>query len=236
MLTLPTTKSSAVRKNPRYLLIYGPPKVGKSTILSQLEGNLILDLEEGTDYLEALKLKIKNIAEYQQVCEQICSQQPRPYKYVSIDTIDKLEEWAEELATINYKSSNVGKNYTGKSVLNLPNGAGYLWLRNAFQDLVQQAYPLASNVIFVGHVRDKLLEAQGREVSTKDLDLTGKIRTIMCSIVDAIGYIARDKEGNLGVNFKTSETIACGSRCQHLMGQAFWFEGNNFDWSKIYID
>lgn len=236
MLTLPTTKTAALRKSPRYLLIYGPPKVGKSTILSQLEDNLILDLEEGTDYLEALKLKVKGIAEYQQVCEKICSQTPRPYKYVSIDTIDKLEEWAEELATINYKSSAIGKNFTGKSVLSLPNGAGYLHLRNAFQELVQQAYPLARNVIFVGHVRDKMLETQGREVSTKDLDLTGKIRTIMCSIVDAIGYIARDKTGNLGINFKTSETIACGSRCEHLMGQAFWFEGNKFDWSKIYID
>lgn len=235
-MQLPTTKTPATRKSPRYLLIYGPPKVGKTTILSSLDNNLIIDLENGTDFIEALKVNPKTIDEYRQLCTAICSQTPRPYPYVSIDTIDKLEEWAEDLATINYKSSAIGKNFMGKSVLSLPNGAGYLHLRDAFTELVQLAYPLARSVIFVGHVRDKLLETQGREVSAKDLNLTGKVRTMMCSLVDAIGYVTRDKEGNLGINFKTSELIACGSRCQHLLGQSFWFEGNKFDWSKIFID
>jgi GTPase SAR1 family protein len=235
-MQLPTSKTPAERKDPRYILLYGPPKVGKTTILSQLEDNLIIDLENGTELMEALKIKPTSIADYRKICEMICAKQPRPYKYVSIDTVDKLEEWAEELATLNYKASNVGKNFMGKSVLFLPNGAGYLWLRDAFAELMQLAYPLARSVIFVGHVRDKMLESQGREVSSKDLNLTGKVRTIMCSLVDAIGYVTRDKEGNLGVNFKTSETIACGSRCQHLMGQSFWFEGNKFDWKKIFID
>jgi len=236
MITLPTTKTLPERKDPRFLLLYGPPKVGKTSILSQLENNLIVDLENGADFLEALKVKATSIKDYQDICYQICSQTPRQYKYVSIDTVDKLEEWAEELATLNYKSSIMGKNFSGKSVLELPNGAGYLHLRNAFKDLIQLAYPLARSVIFVGHVRDKVIEEAGREVSTRGLDLTGKIRSIMCSLVDAIGLVARDREGNLGVNFKSSEQITCGGRCEHLRGQAFWFKGNEFDWKKIFVD
>lgn len=235
-IQLPTTKTLPERKDPRYLLLYGPPKVGKTTILSQLEGNLILDLEAGSDFLEALKLKVTGIKEYREICEEICSKHPRPYKYVSIDTVDKLEEWAEQLATINYKSSVIGKNFNGPTVLSLPNGAGYLHLRDAFKELIQLAYPLARSVIFVGHVRDKVIEDQGREVSTKGLDLTGKVRSIMCSSVDAIGLLARDKIGNIGINFKSTEQVTCGGRCQHLLGQSFWFEGSAFDWNKIFID
>lgn len=235
-ITLPTIKQPIERKDPRYLLIYGPPKVGKTTILSQLDSNLILDLEGGSDFVEALKLKVSGIKEYREICEKISATQPRPYKYVSIDTVDKLEEWAEQLATLNYKSSVMGKNFNETSVLKLPNGAGYLHLRDAFKELIQLCYPLARTVIFVGHVRDKIIEEQGREVSTKGLDLTGKCRAIMCSSVDAIGMLARDREGNIGINFKTTETVTCGGRCQHLLGQSFWFKGSEFDWSKIFID
>ncbi len=235
-MQLPTTKTPPSRKSPRYMLLYGPPKVGKTTILSQLDNNLIVDLESGTEFMSALKVCPSSIKEYRELCEAICQQTPRPYAHVSIDTIDKLEDWAEELATQNYKASTIGKNFMGTTVLSLPNGAGYLHLKNAFTELIQLAYPLARSVIFVGHVRDKLLETAGREVSAKDLNLTGKVRTMMTSMCDAIGYVTRDREGNLGINFKTSELIACGSRCQHLMGQSFWFKGNEFDWKQIFVD
>jgi len=235
-IQLPTTKTPALRKSPRYLLIYGPPKIGKTTILSQLEDNLILDLESGSDFLEALKLGVNSYQEYREVCQKICETNPRPYKYVSIDTVSKLEEWAEVIATYEYKSSVLGKNFTERSVLERPKGAGYLNLRTSFIDLLQLAYPLAKHVIFVGHVRDKLLEENGKEVTCKAIDLTGKIGSIMCSSVDAVGSLARDKDGNLGINFRSSEQAICGGRCEHLRGQAFWFEGNKFDWSKIFID
>ena len=43
-ITLPTTKIPATTQDPKYLILVGLPKVGKTTILSTLEGNLILDL------------------------------------------------------------------------------------------------------------------------------------------------------------------------------------------------
>jgi AAA domain len=236
-MQLPTSRTPAERRDPRFILIYGPPKIGKTTILSQLEDNLIIDTESGTDFLEALKLKTSNEHEFRETCSKIASKQPRPYRHVSIDTIDVLEDWAEELATIQYKSSNMGKNFTDDTVLKLPNGAGYLWLRDAFKELLQLTMPLARSVIYTGHVRDKFIgETSSTQVSTKELDLTGKVRKIICSSVDVIGYLSRDKNGNFGINFQSSEAITCGSRCDHLKGQAFWFEGSKFDWKKIFID
>ncbi len=62
-IVLPTTKVKAQRVNPKRLVIYSKPKTGKTTCYSGLENNLILDLENGTDFLEALKIPINNLQE-----------------------------------------------------------------------------------------------------------------------------------------------------------------------------
>ena len=57
-MELPTKKIAAVRKSPKNMVIYGPPKIGKTTALSQLDNCLIIDLEEGSDMLDALKINM----------------------------------------------------------------------------------------------------------------------------------------------------------------------------------
>ena len=113
-------------------------------------------------------------------------------------------------------------------------------MRQSFNDYFNKISALADHIILIGHIRDKMIESAGKEVSAKDLDLTGKIRSIVCAKADAIGYICRSgKEGDkVTVNFETSDTVLCGSRCEHLKGKKFEFEGgpDKFDWSKIYTD
>ena len=46
MITLPTIKIPAETQDPKYLILFGLPKVGKTTVLSTLENNLILDFAQ----------------------------------------------------------------------------------------------------------------------------------------------------------------------------------------------
>ena len=46
MIVLPTEKVKAKVKNPRFLILFGKPKSGKTTIASQLDSNLIIRSEE----------------------------------------------------------------------------------------------------------------------------------------------------------------------------------------------
>ena len=93
-MELPKNKVGAVRKSPKNMVIYGPPKIGKTTALSQLDNCLIIDLEEGSDMVEALKIKVTNLGELAEVGKKIM-QNKKPYKYVAVDTVTKLEEWCE---------------------------------------------------------------------------------------------------------------------------------------------
>jgi len=228
-MELPKTKVKVTNVNPRITIIYSQPKMGKTTMLSKLDDCLILDLEEGSNFVEALKIKVNNIKELYEIGEEIKAQ-GKPYKYIAIDTISKLEEWCEEVATSMYKKDPKGANFKGKSVLELPMGAGYLYLRMAFKKWIDYVTDLAEHIILVGHLKEKIIDKQGKEVSAKDLSLTGKIREITCAGADAVGYVYR-QDDVLRINFKASDEVTCGSRCEHLRGQDL-----EFQWDKIFIN
>ena len=230
---LPKTIVKASRKSPKNMVIYGPPKIGNTTMLSKLDNCLIIDLEDGSDMVDALKVKVNNLGMLATIGKEIIQEQ-RPYKYVAIDTISKLEEWCEVEGKRIYMKTPMGKNFEqknpGASVLSLPNGAGYLYLRIAFKQWIDRLNLLADHVILVGHLKDKMLEKKGKEVAVKDLDLTGKIKQITCANADAIGYIFREDETTM-ISFNSLDDTVAGSRCDHLKGQTMPFE-----WNKIFID
>ena len=233
MMELPKKKVKASRKSPKNMIIYGAPKIGKTTVLSQLDDCLIIDLEEGTDMVNALKIKVRNLKELSEVGKEIIKQ-GRPYKYIAIDTISKLEEWCEDEAKRIYMKTPMGKNFEqknpGMSVLSLPNGGGYLYLRIAYKKWIDRLNKLADHIILVGHLKDKMLEKKGKEVAVKDIDLTGKIKQITCANADAVGYIYREDDTTM-VSFDSLDDIVAGSRCEHLKGKTMPMK-----WSEIFID
>lgn len=244
-IKLPTSKVPAAHKSPKNLIIFSKPKVGKTSILSQLDNCLILDLENGSDYVDAIKIKANSITEIKEIGKAI-KEAGNPYNIIAVDTITALEEmcipYAEEL----YTRSPMGKNWPtdGKpkygSILNLPNGAGYPWLREAFTKVIDYIKTWAPRTILVGHVKDTLLEKNGSEFNSLDLDLTGKLKRIASSNSDAIGYLFRKGNKNI-ISFKTTDEISCGARPDHLRNQEVEISELKddvvvADWTKIYID
>jgi hypothetical protein len=207
---------------------------------------LILDLEQGSIYLEAMKVEANSIADIKAVGKAI-KEAGNPYDYVAVDTITALEEmcipYAEEL----YMKTPMGKGWLtdGKlkygTVIGLPNGAGYQYLREAFTKVVAYIQTWAPRVILVGHVKDTVLEKNGSDFNSLDLDLTGKLKRITASNSDSIGYLYRKGKKNI-LSFKTSDEIACGARPKHLSNQEIVLSemDENGDvvthWNKIYID
>jgi len=148
-----------------------------------------------------------------------------------------------------YRDTPMGKNWgklpTGAddptaNILALPNGGGYLYLREAYNTVSAYIDTLFERQIYFGHLKDKVLERNGKEVSAKDIDLTGKIRNIACANADAVGYMYR--EGNQTIiSFKTTQDVICGARPEHLRNQEIvileQIDGKFIShWDKIYID
>jgi len=259
-IKLPTqTRTGALKKNPKFLLLYSPPKVGKTTVASQLKDNLLLDIEDGSDYVEqGLIIKCSKWEEVVEVGEQIREHKKQTgqflYKYLTVDTATELEQWCDGLGKRLYLAAPMaGAKYKANpdllpSITVLPGqdgayGPGYLWLRIAYGKCIDYLLTLAPTLILLAHVKDKeLVDKTGREIQadsvhSKNLDLTGKLKAITCAKADAIGYMYRKVTGaeagkqvtKLFVNFHGAEIMA-GSRPKHLDGREF-----EFDWNKIFL-
>jgi hypothetical protein len=206
---------------------------------------LILDLENGSDYVDALKIKASSVEEIKHIGKAI-AEAGNPYEYVAVDTITALEEMCIPYAELLYSKSPMGKGWPteGKakygSILNLPNGAGYPWLREAFTKVIDYIKTWAPRTILVGHVKDTLLEKNGNDFNSLDLDLTGKLKRIASSNSDAIGYLFRRGNKNI-LSFKTTDEISCGARPEHLRNQEIELselvdEKVVVSWDKVFID
>lgn len=216
-IVLPTAKSKAERVNPKRIVIYSKPKTGKTTAYAGLEGNLILDLENGTDYVEAMKIKIGSLQELLDTGKAIKAA-GNPYKYITIDTVTALEDMIMPLAVKLYRNTSMGKNYDGDNVTTLPNGAGYLYIRQAFFQVLDFIDTLAPTIILSGHIKDKQVDDKGELVMSANIDLTGKIKSLICANADAIGYMYR-KGSKTILSFKTNEEVTCGARPEHLRNE-----------------
>jgi hypothetical protein len=216
-IVLPTAKVKGERVNPKRIVIYSKPKTGKTTAYAGLENNLILDLENGADYVDALKIKISSLQELLDAGKAI-KEAGRPYDYVTIDTVTALEEMIMPLAIKLYRETSMGKNFDGTTVANLPNGAGYLYIRQAFFQVLDFIDTLAPTIILSGHIKDKQVDDKGELVMSANIDLTGKIKSMICAQADAIGYMFR--KGNKTIlSFKTNDEVTCGARPEHLRNE-----------------
>lgn len=185
-MVLPTQKIKAEIQSPETLVLYGPPKIGKTTLLATLDNFLILDFEKGSKKIDALKLEVNDLKELKEAGTEIIKA-GSPYTGVIADTVTQLEDWCEWAGTEDYMGSIMGKSFNSKmgtllpksewkSVLTLPNGAGYIWHRNSFKEWITKINKLAKYKIYVAHVKDIFLEKDNEMTSSKDLDLVGNVK------------------------------------------------------------
>lgn len=253
-MPLPLDPLPATEVDPALLTFYGAPKIGKTTALVQLEKFLnqynkkscILEVDrdgKGADFLTCRRIPITSFEDMTTACSDIVKA-GRPYSHVILDTITEFEDHCETHATQEYKKSNAGNNFKGRSVLELVGpdfNPGYRWLRLSMQTAMGKLMQCAPYVIVVAHIREKYLKAEDKdkgksvtEVAVKEIDLSGKIRSTLCVKSDAVGFMYRtsNQDGTtqkLYIDFTTHDFTAAGSRCEHLKGVKM-----ELDWSKIY--
>lgn len=243
-MNLPTSKSPVLEKNPKFLILFGKPKCGKTTVAAALEDALHIDLEEGSDYVEAMKIKANSMDDLQDLKkvleDKFAANGNKPvYTYGVLDTATALEEMIIPLAKQLYKDTPMGKSFTGDDVKKLPNGAGYLYIREAFYKVINGFKPYFKYLILLGHTKEKMISKQGKELSENAIDLSGKLERIISAKADALGYIYRSKNKTI-INFNGGEDSIVEARPKHLRGKEFIIAESDetgemtFYWNKIY--
>jgi len=234
-LTLLRTKTGVV-DSPQKIIIYSPPKTGKTTTLAELEDNFIVDLESGTGGVtgsildvrqEVIARKIENAGEravapwniiselYNEFLQLEKTKDGISFKHISFDTVDALEEacrmkiWSEQ----------------EEDPYNMDYGKGYGLIRDRLMKLLNLFIGLGLNVIIVGHRKRAITEKKGVQISSNDLEVTGKLKSILFAWADCIGFGNRQisDEGNPGFYLSfvrdTDDNTEAGSRISRLEGR-----------------
>lgn len=261
-IILPTQMVKAETKGPIKLIIMSHPKVGKTSLLAGLKDNLIIDFQRGTETIDALKVYANNIKEIKQIIKAIQDQPKGTYKYITLDPITELEPMCLSYGELLYSQSLDGKNwfkkdengklskhsgkYKYKNILNLPFGAGYRYLKDAFFEIIARFDNVCTEhgakLIMSGHIDYRTVTNENEEIQIKDLDLYKGIKGYLTQLVSDIGYIYRSKENENTISFKTQENQIIGARAEHLRNQEFVISELQEDgtlktnWDKIFID
>lgn len=218
-MILPTKKvKTNLSEDAEFMILFGKPKCGKTTMTSFLENALHVDFEKGSGYVDVASVEVNVLSDLKKLIAALTESKHR-YDYIVLDTATAMEDKLLPYAKALYRETPMGKDFTG-DVRALPNGAGYLYLREAFLNTVDKFKPFTDHLILVGHTKDKQIKEGGTELSENTIDLTGKLERLVCAKADAIGYIYR-KDDETMLNFKGGEDYIIGARPKHLRNKEF---------------
>ena len=264
-IELPTERRKAQNYNPRLMIIFGKPKSGKSSVVASLDNNLIIDLEDGYRALEVMTVPAKDIQDMFAIKVALEKKKNEtgklPYRFITIDNATRLEEYSLFYAAALYRKTQMGARWgfkrdkdgntiivNGKpqvdpaaDVRTLPNGAGYLYLRQALKEVVHMFQPFCETLILVCHVKDRQINVNNTESTEFAVDLAGKSGDIICGEADAVAFLYREKNKTI-MSFVGGDGTIREARPLHLRGKQFVVaesdENNNLtiDMSKIFIN
>jgi hypothetical protein len=268
-LELPDNITEVKSTNPRDLVIISIPKMGKGTILGNFTAKnnaLVLDLEKGGyEFIAARKLStytsqettkwesFQNYIEYR----KLLLENKGKYEYLIIDGLTDLDDFSEIGGTLAYMNTIIGKKFNRKggvpdgekllyedpewkSVLTLPEGAGYKHTRDWFLQQIELFRQISPYRIYAAHVADKFIKDNGKEeVIGAEIALTGKLKTIFAAKVTALAKLTSDGSSRY-LNFDVlNDSIIAGSRAPHLKNRILISEQDKegkviTHWENIY--
>jgi CRISPR/Cas system CMR-associated protein Cmr5 small subunit len=215
-------------RSPQRLFIYGKPKVGKTSAVAQLPKHLIIDTEVkgksdgqllgGTSYCEGATSIVVESLNGLKACLSYLQSNPESHDFVVLDTIDHIEAWVTDAVCRTHNVKHIG---------DIPHGKGWSLMRSQVIAIVEQFARASKHIIIVGHQKDGHDE-EGVEV--QKINLTGKLKTHLCSIMDGVGRITRE-EDTLMIDFRTGMNTDAGCRVPTLAGQLI-----ELKWDIVYPD
>lgn len=179
-MILPIEKGQKVEGlSEQTILVYGRPKIGKSTLCSQFEKPLFLATESGLNHLEVYKVNCNSWKKFTEACAELAKGE-HSFKTVVIDTVDKLVMYCSEHVC---KENKI--NYPG----DLPHGKGWSLVTNELDRALTKLASLPYGLILVSHGTLIEVETKTSKYNRYTISISGKNRDVVLNLVDIILYV-----------------------------------------------
>lgn len=244
---------------PNRLGIYAHPGEGKTAIMSGLKNSLLIDFEDRSHHHSG---DVFNLKSY--MSENDCSEMKamgdliknlreeagkgNKYDFIILDTMSSLETIIKKRATELFNKSLIGRGMAKKGnaitdvVSQLANGGGYIWLHNAYEEILNSFNGLA-NICYIYncHIKQGSKLKESEELTADDINMTGKLKYALVQDCQAFAKFYRTSDNKGILSFKQNErNLVTKASSPHLFDKEIVIsemddKGNiTYHWDKIF--
>jgi len=226
MINLSNIKPEKQNKPPR-IILYGTPKVGKSTFCANIKNALFLDIENGTGNLNVARLErdqLDTLTDVLSTLEGLATQE-HDFKSVVIDSADFLERIIQEQVG--------GEHNTEFSKIGY--GRGEVRVASLWRDITQKLDALVTNrsmsVWLIAHEMQRKINEPNQDTYDKyTLSMSQKSVDVLQAWADAILFAEEEtnitsKKAGMGEKIKAY----AGDRVLHTKESPRHLAGNRYN-------
>lgn len=182
-------------------LIYGPPKVGKTTFAATFPEVLIIEAEpHGADYVSGWVAEVHSLDELRELYKELHDRLRAgnfPWKTIALDTVDAIAAWFEAEIALQF----------GKKTLTGPSstfGAEYALLRAEVLNMIKQFQLFPTGLLLLAHSRS--------EEEKTTLNMPPKLSRALFAATNNVIFLTLDEKGSRSCYVSPSYAIEAGSR------------------------
>jgi hypothetical protein len=214
-IALPTEATKPVTElGKQTILLYGSPKLGKSSFASKAPGSLFFECEPGLNHLEVFKVPTYSWEAFLEACKLVAKGEHN-FKTIVIDTIDNAFKMCSD-----YVCTKHGIEYEG----DMGHGKGWALVKNEWHRVLTRLASLPYGLIMISHAIDKTIETRTGEYTKTTPSLPDRARNVVLGLVDIILFgdsiAKKDAAGNVTiervVRTKPHPTYEAGDRTGRL--------------------
>lgn len=201
----------------KYIMIYGEPKIGKTTLAASFERNLLLAFEPGYNGLDnAMVQPIGNWRDFKTTLTQLeKSEIKEKFATITIDTADIAWDYCSKYICASNESQDGS---IPKTLTDIPWGKGYDLCKKEYDECLRKIALLGYGLIIISHegVRNVKTE-KGEEFQKITPTLPDRPKLIVNRLVDIIAYLRLDPETGIRYLYtRGNERFEAGSRFKYL--------------------
>ncbi len=153
-MTLPTAKTKPTTDLAKQsILLYGVPKLGKSSFASQFPEAMFFECEPGLNHLEVFKVPTYSWEAFLEACK-LLAKGDHNFKTLVIDTVDNAFKMCSD-----YVCAKHGIEYEG----DMGHGKGWALVKNEWHRVLTRLASLPYGLILISHAVDKTIETRTGE-------------------------------------------------------------------------
>lgn len=188
--------------------IYGAPKVGKTTLASQMDRALLIAAEPGYHALPGVMAQdVTSWSEMRQVYRELKKPEVREmFRNVVCDTIDILADYCKKYICQQNGIEDLGE---------LGYGKGWTKFKDEFNEVFRGLTQLGYGIYFIGHDKEVINDDGSKIIRPA---LSNSTRVIISGMADLYGYAHQKYAGEMSVlTLRCSDgSIECGGRFKYI--------------------